>query len=245
MFMFILAEAGNDDWIDIIVRWLIDLPWPVLAILFGLFLVLVGFRVIKLTWINEGKPTWIAGFIFVSFGFALLFHNLNQPTPIKPQEDPLVSTSNPTSTPIKPQEDPSVSTSNPTSTARVQIIEPIDNTFFDNQQGEIDIKVRILKGKKDEYLWIVSNPAGTHHWYPQCSLEDRICSTPIKEDVFLSKYWIKNEKGIHDIHIVSANKSANLAFKNYLSKARATGDWSAEPMPVGASSLTKVRITVE
>ncbi|HCV29318.1 MAG TPA: hypothetical protein DGO89_03185 [Microcoleaceae bacterium UBA9251] len=102
-----------------------------------------------------------------------------------------------------------------------------------------------LRPKKDEYLWIVNNPAGSKDWYPKCNLEDRICGTPIKEDVWLYKYWIKNGRGIHRIHIVSANKSANLAFKNYLSKALETGDWPAEPLPGGAYSLTKVTITVE
>jgi hypothetical protein len=150
--MLLLAENSNNDWISILVEFLTKLPFPVLVILLGLAFILAGVRVIKVPYLSEGKNTWIAGLIVVSFGFGLLLHN--------------------------------------------NLKTPISNNL-------------------------------------------------LKEDVWSYKYWIKNERGIHYIHIISANKSANLAFKNYLSKALATGDWPAEPLPEGAFSLTKVTITVE
>ncbi|VXD15298.1 hypothetical protein [Planktothrix paucivesiculata] len=222
--MFILAEATFWDWLK---ETPIPLLFGVILTPAGLVLILTGFGIIRLTeWIDikRGWETVVVGVIFLAIGIFLL--NIT-PTPT------------PTPTPI------STSASTLIPTDRVQIIEPKDNSFFDNQQGEIDLKVAFLRPKKDEYLWIVNNPGGTKDWYPQCNLEDRECGTPIKEDVWLYKYWIKKELGIHQINIVSANKSANLAFKNYRSQALSTGDWPAIPLPDGAYPLTKVTIIVE
>lgn len=132
------------------------------------------------------------------------------------------------------------------STARVAILEPSDDSFFDARQDEIDVKVRIFSRSENEDLWIVSNPAaGKTDWQPYCNLADRQCSTPLEDGVFSSKYWIKKQKSIHYIHVMSADRSANLAFKNYLSRAQDTHEWSGMALPDGTSSLARVKITVE
>jgi hypothetical protein len=132
------------------------------------------------------------------------------------------------------------------STARVAILEPSDNSFFDARQDEIEVKVRIFSRSEHEDLWIVSNPAaGKTDWQPACNLADRQCSTPLEDGVFSYEYWIANEKSIHYIYVMSADRSANLAFKNYQSKTQVTHEWPGMALPDGTTQLARVKITVE
>lgn len=160
------------------------------------------------------------------------------------------TSTNPTeiSRPQQQDSSPTPPTTPPTtpSTARVAILEPSDDSFFDARQDEIEVKVRIFSRSEHEDLWLVSNPAaGKTDWQPQCNLADRQCSTPLGDGVFSSQYWIGNQKSIHDIYVMSADRSANLAFKNYLSKAQATHEWSGMALPDGTTQLARVKITVE
>jgi hypothetical protein len=235
--MFILGETTFWTWFA---NNPIPLSFGAMFVLAGLVLILGGFGIVNLRNWFDIKPGWktvAVGFIFLPIGIILL--NI-EPGSINNESLPR------TSTPASSRTTSTPPTHLPIPTDRVQIIEPTNNTSFDNKDKEIPVKVNIPSKQENEHLWIVVNPARTNHWYPQCDIDDPKSVKKIGENTFLyNNLSIENQEGEHYIHIISANDNANRAFKNYLSKVDQTGNWTEEPLPAGASSLTKVKITVE